>query len=251
MRRNQDDKQMRTVNVAICVGLCLLALSGGIVWYTANSSMDTARRRQLQAQSMQEQESAHATYSKTPTLDETKLERDKLSNDPGETPEADATTPSTTPDTPPDTPPQAPAAQPTAPVFGYPLEADGEVVMSYSVDNAIYDPTLELYRTNASVSIAADTGDGVTAVESGVVKEIKDDDEKGKTIVLEHKNSWLTTYSQLAEDISVAQGQTVEKGQLLGTIAEPSRYSVALGSHLEFSMAKDGASVNPLDEINQ
>lgn len=243
MRRNQDDRQMRTVNVAICVGLCLLALSGGIVWYTANSSMDTARRRQLQAQSMQEQESAHVTYSKTPTLDETKLERDKLSNDPGEAPASDATTPSPAP--------QAPAAQPSAPVFGYPLEADGEVVMSYSVDSAIYDPTLDLYRTNASVSIAATAGDTVTAVESGVVKEIKDDDEKGKTIVLEHKNSWLTTYSQLAEELSVAQGQTVEKGQLLGTIAEPSKYSVALGTHLEFAMEKDGASVNPLDEMNQ
>ncbi|WP_312044610.1 M23 family metallopeptidase [Anaerotignum sp.] len=139
------------------------------------------------------------------------------------------------------------ATTPSAPVFGYPVQ--GEVVMPYSVDCAIYDPTLNQYHTNASVSISAAAGDPVQAAEKGTVKEITKDEEKGTSLVIEHENGWLTTYSQLAEDISVKVGDAVEKGQAIGTVGEPTKYTIALGSHVEFAVEKDGAPVDPAKAV--
>jgi len=121
--------------------------------------------------------------------------------------------------------------------------------MPYSVDCAIYDPTLNQYHTNASVSISAAAGDPVQAAEKGTVKEITKDEEKGTSLVIEHENGWLTTYSQLAEDISVKVGDAVEKGQAIGTVGEPTKYTIALGSHVEFAVEKDGAPVDPAKAV--
>ncbi len=129
------------------------------------------------------------------------------------------------------------------PVFSYPVI--GEVVMSYSIETAIYDPTLDQYRTNNTVSLTAKEGSQVLAAEKGVVKEITKDEENGNTVVIEHGEGWVTTYSQLASNMLVAVGQSVEKGQVVGEVAQPTIYTMALGEHLEFAIAQNGESKNP------
>ncbi|WP_317855316.1 M23 family metallopeptidase [Chakrabartyella piscis] len=133
------------------------------------------------------------------------------------------------------------ASDPLAFVF----PVDGDVVMTYSVETAIFDPTLAQYRTNDSISLSAAVGTEVYASETGVVKEIQKDEQRGTSLVVAHADGWLTTYSQLAADISVSVGETVSKGQKLGTVGEPTKYTIALGEHLEFAMEQDGVSQNP------
>ncbi|MFI3174260.1 MAG: M23 family metallopeptidase [Bacillota bacterium] len=133
------------------------------------------------------------------------------------------------------------------PVFSYPVV--GEVVMPYSIETAIYDPTLDQYRTNNTVSMTAKEGSQVLSAEKGVVKEITKDEENGNSVVIEHSEGWVTTYSQLAGNMLVAVGQSVEKGQVVGEVAQPTIYTMALGEHLEFAIAKDGESKNPEDVL--
>ena len=133
------------------------------------------------------------------------------------------------------------------PLFVMPLA--GNIVMDYSADHAIYDATLDQYRTNDHISIGAKKGESVKASEDGTVESVKTDDERGITVVLNHGNSWQTTYSQLQEDVVVKEGDKVKKGQEIGFVAEPTKYSVALGEHVDFSIAKDGVTVDPKNTV--
>lgn len=225
------NKNKRTAmwTATICGCLCLLAVGAGVVWQAMDYQEAVPPTPQFQANAGPENALQPVTMAQTPTVKETK-EQKKANETPADqqTPAPKATTPS-------------------APVFGYPVQ--GEVVMPYSVDCAIYDPTLNQYHTNASVSISAAAGDPVQAAEKGTVKEITKDEEKGTSLVIEHENGWLTTYSQLAEDISVKVGDAVEKGQAIGTVGEPTKYTIALGSHVEFAVEKDGAPVDPAKAV--
>ena len=133
------------------------------------------------------------------------------------------------------------------PLFVMPLA--GNIVMDYSADHAIYDATLDQYRTNDHISIGAKKGESVKASEDGTVESVKTDDERGITVVLNHGHGWQTTYSQLQEDVVVKEGDKVKKGQEIGFVAEPTKYSVALGEHVDFSIAKDGVTVDPKNTV--
>lgn len=121
----------------------------------------------------------------------------------------------------------------------------GQIVMDYSTETAIYDKTLDQYRTNDSICIAAPVGTEIKASAEGIVKSISNDKENGTTVVLDHGNGWLSTYSQLQDKLSVREGDVVAEGAVLGTVAEPSYYSVLLGSHLEFKITKDEQCTDP------
>lgn len=122
---------------------------------------------------------------------------------------------------------------------------DGDVVMGYSVDKTIYDSTLDQYRTNDSISIKGNEGTEVMAAAAGTVEEIKDSPEMGKTVVIDHGNGWKTTYGQLQDDINVKVNDVVTKGDSIGEVNKPTKYSVNLGEHVDFKVTKDGQSVNP------
>ena len=135
------------------------------------------------------------------------------------------------------------------PVFAAPLEGEMKVVLGYSTDHAIYDPTLEQYRTNASVSLSAKQGTEVKAAADGVVKEVKKDAQAGNLVRIAHGEDWLTTYGQLADAVAVKEGENVKQGQRIGTVAAPTKYGVALGEHLIFAMEQNGEPQNPMEKM--
>ena len=121
----------------------------------------------------------------------------------------------------------------------------GEIVMDYDDQNLVYDKTLEQYRTNDCISLAAQIGEQVKAAADGIVKSVLNTPESGNTIILDHGNGWSTTYSQLQDDLLVNQGDTVKKGQVIGGVGSPTKYGILLGSHLDFRVAHNDSYVNP------
>lgn len=122
---------------------------------------------------------------------------------------------------------------------------DGKILMDYSMETAVYDKTLEQYRTNDSICISAHIGDSVLASADGVVEQVLNDNENGNTITVNHGNGWLSTYSQLGNNITVKEGQVVHQGDVLGCVGQPSKYNVALGAHLEFTVSKNNETTDP------
>ena len=123
----------------------------------------------------------------------------------------------------------------------------GVVLMDYSADALIYDETLDLYRTNESISIGAAEAEEVLAAADGIVTDIGKSDALGNYVVLDNGSGYETTYGQLSEDLAVAVGEYVAQGEVLGFIDATSWYISALGTHLNFTVRVNGETINPLE----
>lgn len=124
----------------------------------------------------------------------------------------------------------------------------GEVLLNYSMDKAIYFSTMQQYRYNPSVVIAAKEGDTITAAADATVKKIYHDAQTGDSILFDLGNGYELTYGQLT-DITLKEGQQVKAGDAVGKVAKPTIFYSVEGSNVYFKMTKDGKPVNPLEKM--
>lgn len=121
----------------------------------------------------------------------------------------------------------------------------GNVLMNYSIDRVIYYETLEQFKCNPAVIIAAEIGTEVLSAAKGIITSITDESETGLTITVSIGSGYSLVYGQL-QDVKVEVGDTVEEGIVLGTIAKPSKYYTVEGSNLYFQVMKDDETMNPM-----
>ena len=121
----------------------------------------------------------------------------------------------------------------------------GNVIIPYSMDRTVYFATLKEYKCNPGMMIEAMAGDEVVAAYEAEVTAVSTSAEFGNTLTLSLGNGYEITYGQL-EDIDVAVGDIVEAGQVVATVAEPTKYYSEEGTHLYFAITKDGSPVDPL-----
>lgn len=122
---------------------------------------------------------------------------------------------------------------------------DGKIVMNYSPDHAVYDITLEQYRTNPAISVKVPEGTAVKAAASGTVKTVSANPREGNFVVISHGNGLESMYGQLQPVVDIKQGDTVSKNQQIGTVAAPTKYSVNEGAHLYFAVTQNQLPQNP------
>ena len=63
-------------------------------------------------------------------------------------------------------------------------------------------------------------------------------------MTLDLGNGYQATYGQL-KDIQVAEGNYVNRGDVLAKVSAPTKYFSVEGSNLYFQLTKDGEPVNP------
>lgn len=124
----------------------------------------------------------------------------------------------------------------------------GNVLINYSMDKTVYFPTLEQYKYNPAIIISAVEGDTITAAASGKVNRIYTDPELGNVVVMELGNGYEITYGQL-KDITVSEGGFVNQGDIIGSVAAPTKYFVVEGCNVYFKLTKDGVAVNPMMKL--
>ena len=120
----------------------------------------------------------------------------------------------------------------------------GKVIMDYSMDAAVYFATLDQYKYNPALIFSAQEGAQVVAAAKGIVESITTNEETGTTIRMDLGDNYTLIYGQLG-DVTVAEGDVVEEGQLLGYVAQPTKYYCEEGPNLYFAMEKDGAAEDP------
>ena len=123
---------------------------------------------------------------------------------------------------------------------------NGTVLMSYNMEQTVYFKTLDQYRYNPAMIIAAENGEKVFAGTDGIVKDIQNTAKTGQTVQMDLGNGYEVFYGQL-EDIQVAIGDYVKSDTVLGFVSDPSKYYSEEGSNLYFEIRKDGQPVNPVD----
>lgn len=125
----------------------------------------------------------------------------------------------------------------------------GNVLVNYSMDKTVFFATLQQYKYNPAIVIAATQGEGITAAADGQVTAIYEDPEIGTAVVMNLGDGYELTYGQLT-DLTVAEGDVVTTGEIIGKVAEPTKYYSVEGCNVYFKLTKDGQPVNPLNRLS-
>ena len=123
----------------------------------------------------------------------------------------------------------------------------GETVLSYAMETLCYNPTTRDWRVHNGIDIAAEAGTKVCAAADGTVYTVYEDETMGMTVVIRHDGGYVTKYSSLAQEVSVAAGQTVSAGDTIGTVGATALLETAIGDHVHFSVTCNGTDIDPND----
>ncbi len=124
----------------------------------------------------------------------------------------------------------------------------GTVLVDYNMNETVYYPTLDQYRVSPAIALQAVEDAPVYAAADGQVLSIIQDACTGTTVTMELGNGYQAVYGQL-KDLTVAEGDTVKEGDVIGNISTPTKYYSVEGPNLYFAMKKDGVPVDPFEYL--
>ena len=124
----------------------------------------------------------------------------------------------------------------------------GTVLVDYNMDETVYYPTLDQYRVSSAIALQAVEDAPVYAAADGQVLSVVQDACTGTTVTMELGNGYQAVYGQL-KDLTVAEGDTVKEGEVIGNISAPTKYYSVEGPNLYFAMKKDGMPVDPFEYL--
>lgn len=124
----------------------------------------------------------------------------------------------------------------------YPLQSQ-EIPKAYSAGAPVYSETMKDWRIHTGMDQKAENGEEVYACGNGQVKRTYTDRMLGNVIEIEH-GDYEFFYCGLGENFLVKEGDTVTKGQAIGTVtAVP--FEAAEEAHLHLEIRRDGIYVDP------
>nr|WP_246187601.1 M23 family metallopeptidase [Ornithinibacillus caprae] len=99
---------------------------------------------------------------------------------------------------------------------------------------------------HSGIDVRGSIGTPVYAAADGTVTKAEYYGGYGNTIMIRHSDTYQTIYAHLSE-INVDQGETVKKGETIGSIGSTGR---STGPHLHYEIIKDNEPVDPKTYIN-
>ena len=154
--------------------------------------------------------------------------------------------PTTEPDPVLTAPPSAEPA-PAALVFTWPV--NGTIIADYSVETLTYSETMGDWRTHDGLDLAVTLGTKVIATANGTVSAVFQDDFMGTVVEIDHGNGLISQYASLAEVPTVAVGDEVKTGTVIGSVGTTAAAENGRQPHLHFSLYQDGSPVDPHDYL--
>ncbi len=127
--------------------------------------------------------------------------------------------------------------------------SDASIVKDYSDTNLQLNETLNQWEAHLSVDLTSENSD-VFAVLGGTVSSVDYEYLKGYVVTIDHGNGFVSTYSSLADGVSVEEGDRVSAGQKIGSASESASGELELGSHLHFTLMLNDEYVNPNDYLD-
>ena len=125
----------------------------------------------------------------------------------------------------------------------------GKVLINYSMDKTVYFPTLDQYKYNSAIIIQASEGETITAAADGRVSKIFNDPQFGNCVQVELGDGYELTYGQLG-NIKLKEGDYMEVGEVIGTVASPTKYFSVEGTNVYFKLTLNGEPVDPLNTMS-
>ena len=146
------------------------------------------------------------------------------------------------PDTPdvPDTP-----DTPTVNVIVFDMPVAGTIIKEYVGASVVYNQTLGLYTGHKAIDFGAEEGTSVKCVYNGVIESITVSNLDGTTITVDHGNGLKSVYNSIEANAELIEGQSVLKGDVLGTVSTNNKKEYKDGAHLHFEVLENGQKVDP------
>lgn len=123
-----------------------------------------------------------------------------------------------------------------------PLE--GEALIPFSMNGGVYFSTLELYKYNPALMLSAQEGTPVYACAAGRVIDIFQDAEIGQAVTMDLGDGYKITYGQL-KGLNVALNSYVDSGDMIGSVAAPTKYFIREGANLYLKLTQNEEPVDP------
>ena len=123
------------------------------------------------------------------------------------------------------------------------LPTEGRISSEYAAIRYINDNPP---RRHNGIDIAADEGVPVVAANRGIVRLAEFLLSGGNTVIIDHGLNLSSTYMHL-ETLTISAGQTVERGEQIGTVGMT---GYASGPHLHWELNIGHAPVNPMQLLD-
>ena len=137
---------------------------------------------------------------------------------------------------------------PTVAEIKYRLPLAGELQKKFSVDELLWNETMQDWRTHNGIDIAAEVGTEVVTAAGGTVVEAYEDEMYGFTVKVRHTDNVVTVYKNLGK-IVVGKDDILDEGQMIGTVGNTGMFEIKQKPHLHFEVISEDKNINPLDFI--
>ena len=135
------------------------------------------------------------------------------------------------------------------PRFSSPLAAD--TITGYTDYNAIFDNVVStnMIERHLAVDVFAPAGTDVAAMADGKVLTVSVWEHYDTLIEIEHDDGVIVSYRFVEPAAGLKEGDTVTRGQTIGTVQEGCGTEKSLGAHVHLEMTEGGRSVDPTEYL--
>lgn len=126
----------------------------------------------------------------------------------------------------------------------------GDVLSDFSDGELVKSKTLSVWKTHDGIDIAAETGSAVKSAASGTVISVTDDALMGVTVIIDHGSGYEGYYCNLAYDVPVSEGDSVNAGSVIGEVGSTAEAEISEEPHLHFGLKKNGSWTDPADMLS-
>lgn len=123
--------------------------------------------------------------------------------------------------------------------------ANSTILKEYSADALLFNQTLNQWEAHKAVDYVAASGTNVLASYEGTVQSIYSNYMEGTVVVIDHGDGLKTIYKSLDSNTLVEEGDTVDKGDVIGTASDSAMNEAGDGAHVHFEVWKDSQKVDP------
>ena len=134
-------------------------------------------------------------------------------------------------------------------VFGVPIGGEFTITRHYANDRLQWNATANQWQGFRAMNLQAELGTPILATYAGTITEVSRSQTTGTLIRIQHAHGLETVLSGLAPEVDVRRGDTVRKGQQIGTFGDTLALEALDGPTLRIQIYQNGVRVNPADFI--
>lgn len=127
---------------------------------------------------------------------------------------------------------------------------NASIYKGYYGNELVFNSTLNQWETHNGIDFVAANGSKVYSILDGTIIDVYTNILEGTVVVIEHEDGIVSSYGSLDENVPVEKGDSVNRGQEIGSISTTASNESDAGAHLHFSMTDDGKKIDPASYLN-